>query len=252
MSQTGIALAQVVVTTVAASAIGALLLGRHFRFHHAATRWAAQTAAGFLVISYAIFALALAGLTTRSHLSVFLTLLVPGAAAWLIVQWRRIGTRWMATAHFWPTLAAVCYFGWILLCASLPPLATDELIHHLAVPRQMLEAGGTVPFPDNIYAYFPPFGEMLFLFGLGVGGEIGARLFHAVFGVILATALFGYSRRYLSGSVAHLPALLFFTAPSVMVILPWAYVDLIFPPMRFWRSRCWLSFSSSDGSDGRS
>ena len=69
-------------------------------------------------------------------------------------------------AHFSPTLADRLLLRVnLLLCASLPPVATDEMIHHLAVPRQMLEAGGTVPFPDNIYAYFPPLGEMLFLLG---------------------------------------------------------------------------------------
>lgn len=240
-----LALVQVGGTTIAATTMGALISRRCVSFDHAAMRWAVHTALGFLALSYTIFVLALFQLATREYLGVLFALLGLAAVVSLGVQARRLRQRQRSAAGrsrrplrrvlveslrrrgWWLALGGV-YLVWIVLCARLPALGADELNHHLAVPKVMLAAGGTVPFPDNIYAHFPPLGETLFLFGLGVGGETAARLFHVAFGLILAIAIYGYSRRFLPGSTAWLPAILFFTVPSVMVILPQAYVDVMF------------------------
>lgn len=265
MLETGVALTQVFVTTLAATAVGATLLGSRFRLHHAAFRLAARAAVGFLVISYAVFALALLGMASRAHLEVLFLLLglvaLPWLASWArhertangassegrpgipaaphgasrrataagrqAASWpRRIGAT---SPSAWLLAALAALYGiWTVLCAVLPASAPDELIHHLAVPRAMLESSGSVRFLDNIYAYFPGLGEMLFLLGLGVAGEAGARLFHAVFGCLVALALYGFSRRRLSAAASAWGVAVFLSVPSVMVILPWAYVDLIF------------------------
>ncbi len=120
------------------------------------------------------------------------------------------------------------YATWIALCSVLPPTASDELLYHLEVPRQILHAGGFVLFRDNVYAYFPQLGEMLFLFGLAVSGELAAKLFHCLSGVLLAVGLYGFCRTYLSRRLSILSVAIFLSAPSVMVIFPWAYVDLTF------------------------
>jgi hypothetical protein len=129
--------------------------------------------------------------------------------------------------------AAGAYGVWVVSCAVLPPTAVDELNHHLAVPAQMLEAGGTLRFTDNIYAYFPAHGEMLFLLGLGAAGETAARLFHAASAFALALALFGFSRRYLPPGPSAWSVALFLSVPSVVLIVPWAYVDLMFTLFAF-------------------
>lgn len=261
MSELLVAVSQAAVTTVAATALGSWILPARFTFHHGALGWAVQTAVGFLVIAYTLFALAQAHLTSRDHLKGVFAAVAVVALIWVMrAAWRGGWSRtdavaWVAAAQRADPMvrlvaaAAVGYAFWIVLCATLPAAASDELIHHLAAPKAMLEAGGAVVFLDNIYAYFPPLGEMLFLFGLGVGGEVAARLFHAACGVVLAAALFGFSRRFLPASSAVWPVVLFFTVPSVMVILPWAYVDVMFTLYAFLALVLLLEFFESRKSE---
>jgi 4-amino-4-deoxy-L-arabinose transferase-like glycosyltransferase len=249
MLDVGAALTQVVVTVLAASAVGAWLLGSRFTFPHPAVRWATCAATGVLILSYTILVLVLNGLATARGLRLLFGLLGLAALAWTALQARRAsdgpaasptaperasgrveGREALRTSLTrWPIVAAGGVYGsWMVLSAMLPPAAPDELIHHLAVPRRMLDEGPTVVFVDNIYAYFPALGEMLFLFGLGVAGEQAARLFHAALGGCAALALYGFSRRHLPFAAAWWAVAIFVTVPSVMAILPWAYVDAIF------------------------
>lgn len=231
MLDIGLALVPVAVTAIGAGTIGAWILGPRFVFHHSAVRWSVQAALGFLIVSHLIFLLVSLRLAAAGAFKIVFGLLALVALAGIGSKARnRFSLQAVRPVRTgWPlAVAGFAYCLWILLCAILPPLAVDELIYHLAVPKEILEAGGSVHFLDNIYAYFPQFGEMLFLFGLGVSGEIAARLFHTVFGFLLALALFGFSRRYFSAPVAIWPVILFLSVPSVMVILPWAYVDLMF------------------------
>jgi hypothetical protein len=235
----------VAVTTIAATALGTWILGARFRFDHSAFRWAVRTATGFLVVS-AVAVLVVCGFagehapfsTVRGARLDRVRLdrsecaarhgALPATSGEGRTHDQNVGAwRWIGIA------AAVAYSSWIFLCASLPPVAVDELNHHLAVPRKILEEGGSVLFLDNIYAYFPAFGEMLFLLGLGVAGELAARLFHAVFGLVVTLAIYGFSRRYLSIREASWSVAVFLSVPSVMVILPWAYVDLMFTAFAF-------------------
>ena len=237
MPQTAIAIAHVALTTIAASILGALVLGSRFAFPHDALRCAVQIAVGFLIVSNTVFVLAAFNRADRTHLGVLAALLAIIALVWLGLRaWphrkalllRGVRTRAMGLGVPAWLAAAGAYGTWVLFCAMLPPTATDELNHHLAVPARMLEAGGAPRFLDNIYASFPAHGEMLFLLGLGAVGETAARLFHAASAVALALALFGFSRRYLPTGAAFWSVALFFSVPSVMLIVPWAYVDLMF------------------------
>lgn len=217
----GWASVQVVVTALAGASIGRRLLSGRFSSMHPSLGWATEAAAGLLLCSHLIFSLSLLRLTTRTNLQILFLLL--GVLAALEAQrlpWSKIFSVW--------SIPFALYFGWLALVACLPPLAVDELVYHLAIPEEMLQAGGQVRFLDNIYAYFPQLGEMFFLFGLAVGGEVAARLFHALFGCLLALAIYGFSRKHLSRRAALGAVALFLSVPSVMVIGSWAYVDLIF------------------------
>ena len=60
----------------------------------------------------------------------------------------------------------------LLLCA-LPPDGNewDALAYHLAFPKLYLQAGRMVEIPFMHQSYFPPLQDMLYLWGLSVGGE---------------------------------------------------------------------------------
>jgi 4-amino-4-deoxy-L-arabinose transferase-like glycosyltransferase len=241
MLELGAAIAQVAITMLAAAAVGGWILGRRFTLPHPALQCALQIALGALAVSYAVHAIVSSRVDLVAALKVLYAVLglivLVSAGSWA----RRLrarrgaiaatddgGRRTRLARSSWPIPAAAAYVAWAVLCATLPAAAPDELIHHLAVPRRMLDEGAGVLFADNIYAWFPALGEMLFLFGLAIGGELAARLFHTALGLCAALALFGFCRRHLPAPPSWWAVAIFLTVPSVMVVLPWAYVDLIF------------------------
>jgi hypothetical protein len=127
----------------------------------------------------------------------------------------------------------ILYVAFLVAVAALPPTGVDEMLYHLEAPRRFLESGRQPFFPDNILAYFPQFGEMLFLYGLSLAGETAARLFHVLFAILLAMAVYGYARGRLPASYSALAAAVLLTVPSVMLVAGSAYVDLMFSSFAF-------------------
>ncbi len=237
LTSTVLSLVLVAVTAIAAWATADSLVGRFWHFPHRALKTATLTCLGLLIWSHLIFGLACAHLATRPtfvRLLVLLALLATIGLARFVISARAKGVRQSYSATFGLLLlGAVLYFGWLVPAASLPPTSTDELAYHLEVPRRFLDAGGQPFFQDNIYAYYPQFGEMLFLFGLAFHLETAARLFHVLFILLLALAIFGYAREYLDRSYSLTAVVLFLSVPSVMVVGAWAYVDVMFACFAF-------------------
>ena len=224
---------QVTVMALAAWTIGYGLAGARWRFEHPALRTASFTSLGLAVISFAVFFLTRVHASSAAELNLFSkglgVLAVPGFAALSWALFKPAKDRKPVT--YLEGLLLFFFFAytiWMIFCAALPASDRDEIIYHLEVPKQMLRAGGAVLFPDNIYAYFPQLGEMLFLLSGAAAGEWGARLTHVFSGLLLALAVYGFSRKYLSRVYSMLAAGFFLTVPSVMVIMPWAYVDLTY------------------------
>ena len=221
-------------TALSAWALGSRCMGSRWHFEHPAIRISSATALGLLIFSNVLFALTQFHLTSETALTrLWFALLVVALLILIRTLWRtgRLlpGNFQQRPMGFWIALsAALIYVSWILFCVLLPPTSMDELVYHLAVPQKLLGTEEVFLFPDNIYAYFPQLGEMFFLLGLAVGGEVGARLFHVLFGLLLALALYGFSRKHLSSNPSLFAVALFLSIPSVMVILPTAYVDLTF------------------------
>ena len=129
-------------------------------------------------------------------------------------------------------------------------MSQDALVYHLAVPQKFIELGRIHYVEGNFYSAFPMNVEMLFTWGLLLGGEQLAKWFHWLLyvGSFLAVGAIAYElelRRMLgreridrsaidhrsadleaAGRRALLAAVLFATIPSVMLIAGWAYVDL--------------------------
>ncbi|RPJ58815.1 MAG: phospholipid carrier-dependent glycosyltransferase [Acidobacteria bacterium] len=250
-TSTLLSLALVAVTATAAWATADLLVGRFWPFPHWALRTAALTCAGLLIWSHLIFGLACLHLANRAAFIAVLVLLVLTAGIGLAraaVAARRRGVNPSLSPTFQLLLLGVIlYFGWMTATASLPPTSTDELAYHLEVPRRFLESGGQPFFQDNIYAYYPQFGEMLFLFGLAFRLETAARLFHLLFVLLLALAIFGYSRQYLDRLYSAVATAVFLAIPSVMVVGVTAYVDVMFACFAFLALTALLRFFETEG-----
>lgn len=227
-------LAHVALITVGAWAVGRRISDLRCRFDSSVLQFAFCAALGLALISYLVFVLAT--LRLISSRSLFHLTFVLGSIGLLnsvfvlppILRDYRKSIRFPSLREVLVLFLFLVYVIWILLCVVLPSSNRDEIIYHLEIPKQILQAGGMVFSPDNIHAYFPQLGEMLFLLGLGTAGEVGAKLYHVLAGFLLTSGLYGFSRYYLSKQNALLACALFWTVPSVMLIMPWAYVDLLY------------------------
>jgi hypothetical protein len=217
---------------------GRLLIGARWALPHPALQVAAEAAIGLLLLSHVLFAASYGGYLLGLPLvgsglfgAVMLGLVAGAFGALRTLAGAR--AQILAALPRGPAALAllaggVLYAVWILLGAALPVTALDELVYHLEVPRQVLDVGYLPVFTDNVYAYFPLGSQMLFMLGLGLVGETAARLFHALHGILILAAIYGYARTMLDRSGAVTAAVLFATVPWVMVIGSWAYIDLNF------------------------
>lgn len=217
---------------------GRTLIGGRWRLPHPALQVATEAAVGLLLVSHLLFAASYGGYLLATPLvgSVLLGAVMLGLLGGVVGALRAIaGARVQLVAALPRGLAGIAlavggvlYALWILLGAALPVTSLDEMVYHLEVPRQILAVGYLPVFTDNVYSYFPLGSQMLFMLGLGLVGETAARLFHALHGLLVLVAIYGYARTLLDRSGAVTAAVLFATVPWVMVIGSWAYIDLNF------------------------
>ncbi len=124
------------------------------------------------------------------------------------------------------SLLLALVFVWTLLLDFLPPLEKDALIHHLAIPKLWLKAGGFIETPWADFSYYPMNLELLYLVPLALGADWGAKLIHNAFGLATAGLIFYFLRRRLGRNWGLAGALLFLSTPMVMRLAVSAYVDL--------------------------
>lgn len=130
-----------------------------------------------------------------------------------------------------------------LLYALTPSMQSDELRYHLAAPQEWLKAGRLAYLPYNAFSNFPSVIEMLFLFGLGLAGDLLAKGFHFLF-LPLTTAAIAllargwhevgcadeahiakdYTRWRIRPSV--MASAVWATSPIVLPLAGWAFIDL--------------------------
>jgi len=164
-------------------------------------------------------------------------------------------TSWRPTGRFEKALAGYCGLALLvaLLQALIPPTAWDGLVYHLTGPKLYLSAGRVYHPLDLPYLGFPQMMEMLFVWGMGLAGERAAAAIHWFYGALGALVLAAAGRRWLGGAAGWLAAAVLFSAPSIVLLAGWPYVDLalllyaalaFLALARFWESgsqaRRWL------------
>jgi hypothetical protein len=127
----------------------------------------------------------------------------------------------------WGVLCVLFVFVLLVLPFNLaPPIARDELIHHLTLPALYLREGTVVERPYMGFSYFPMNINMLYLAGLSFGSDVLPRLVHHGFGLLTALGIYSYMRWRVPRVYALLGALLFVATPVVINMSRTAYVDL--------------------------
>lgn len=124
-------------------------------------------------------------------------------------------------------LAVPVLFSWIGSFAPSTSLDWDSLAYHLAVPKLWLTAGHAYSVPNLSHSNFPAAIDNLFLIGLQLGGQAGAKQFLVAsffFGVL---AIFGLARQAnWSDQAKWWAALAFASIPMVIWESGTAYIDV--------------------------
>jgi len=203
-----------------------------------------STAVGFAALGYGVFLLGICQILYPAIIYAFTAISsILSLAGWCIGRKPRIQPP-LQTKHLWHGTSiinaqAVSFtnrFSVILLAISLtacmvlvltPEVGKDALIYHLGVPKMFLEYHGICLIPGNVFANYPFFGEMLYVWGLAVSGEVAVKGIHFVMALLILFGMWRFSRRYLPDNrVAPLSLLIFFTIPSVFQNAHMAYCDL--------------------------
>ena len=107
------------------------------------------------------------------------------------------------------------------------PLDWDSLAYHLAVPKIWIANGKIAPISFIHHSNFPASADALFLVGLGVGGQAGAKAFMlAAYGLGILS-VFGLARARYGERAGWWAALGFAAVPMAMWEAGSAYIDLI-------------------------
>lgn len=115
---------------------------------------------------------------------------------------------------------------WSISLCFLPPTAKDALIHHLAIPKIWLNAGGFMETPWAAFSYYPMNLDLLYLIPLAVGADWGANFIHYAFGLATALLVFIYLRSRMDTDWALAGVIVLITTPLIMRLSVSAYVDL--------------------------
>jgi len=186
------------------------------------TLWVA-VAVGLLGEAY--LPLGRAGFCVRSALGLLWPALAAGGLMVVVVRGVRALTP-RSRASWLVLIVVFCWVGAVTILNLTPPIARDELTHHLAMPALYVAAGRVIEVPFADQSYYPMALEMLYTPLVARGWEIVPKLLHAAFGLAACALVAEYLAARGNAVVALLTAALLFTTPTVSILAASAYVDL--------------------------
>ena len=191
-----------------------------------ATLWRATLAAvgiGVMGDAYLIWARHSATAFTRPAL--LLPLAAMGALLWMIAETcRRLRPTDRRTGLTCAALAGLVVA--IAVLDLVPPVARDELTHHLAIPELYVRARRIIEIPFADQSYYPMLVDMLYTPLLQWLPDQIPKYLHLLLGLGGAAWIVLYLRRTLTAANAALGGLVFLTVPVVFDLAASAYVDL--------------------------
>ena len=117
-----------------------------------------------------------------------------------------------------------------LLYALTPEVQSDAVRYHLAAPQEWLKAGRLSYLPYNAFSNFPSSIEMLFLFGLGLAGDLLAKGFHFLFLPLTTGAVALITNEILGKSeLASSPRPWWHVRPSLLAAGAWGTLPITIP-----------------------
>ncbi len=220
-------------------------------YSHILERLVFHTLLGLVGVALLTLALAFAGgiYPATGWIIVGIIFLV-SAKTWL-QGWPEASKFWSALGNFWNRERPVRIFHGFnvyvltvlvilaLILALAPPVKTDALVYHLAIPKAYLEHHGIVNLPNNMYSFFPLLFEMVYLFAMTFGVESLPALCGLGMTFLLLLGLGVYCHQYLSPRLAWFVPVLFFSTPTFFEISASAYIDLALAGFMFFTFYAW-------------
>ena len=238
-----------------ATAAGKLVLARTgFNFYSKDEELAFSAATGFaglsvfaMITGFAgliyrpIFAAALAGIIIISRRQVLdiTRYLFSGAAALV----RNIKTP--GYSPFEKLLAGIMLLAALfnLIFAYAPPTDTDSLLYHLGIPKLFIDYHRIIHLPENFLSYMPLSGEMIYTWGLILGGGLTAKLVSYLFTIMFPGMLLIFTRQYFGRRTALLAGAAFYLSLPAINAAGVANVDIMyafFAFAAFWSIMKWI------------
>ncbi|MBI2069934.1 MAG: glycosyltransferase family 39 protein [Elusimicrobia bacterium] len=126
------------------------------------------------------------------------------------------------------------------IMAFVPETSYDSWLYHLGVPRWYLHEGG-INDMTLMHAKFPPLMSLLYTWGLGLSGETAAKLFHWVFGVLLALCAMAWGKEEGEPQGGLMGAAAFLLMPMSMFNWWTAGADIALSALTLIACWCWVS-----------
>lgn len=130
----------------------------------------------------------------------------------------------------------------VIPLALTPPIARDELIHHLAAGKLYIESGAIFEIPNMSFTYLPSAIDSLYLIPMAVGNDVIPKLIHLLFGFLSTLAVYAYLKPRAGRPYALAGFLIFFSTPAILNASRTAYIDLgvtFFSTLAFFGALLW-------------
>ncbi|MEW6096434.1 MAG: glycosyltransferase family 39 protein, partial [bacterium] len=114
----------------------------------------------------------------------------------------------------------------IILNIGGPAIQFDELVYHLAIPDIYLKNHKILNIPYLVFSNYPLNVEMLFTMAIGLKSDTLAQLIHFSFGLLSGLSIYVLSKTYFGRRQGLLAMLVFFSIPSIIFTMSFAFNDL--------------------------
>jgi hypothetical protein len=149
----------------------------------------------------------------------------------------------------------IVFVALLVLRTLAPPYVADELIYHLPVPLQFVQAGRVFPSYDNSLGNMPFLVHMIYAVFLLAGSDVAAKLFSLFVAIATAVLLYAFCCRFITRPVGVIALFAFFASGMIVELAITTRIDVSLAGMLFactyaminylsTHSRAWLWLSA--------
>ena len=109
--------------------------------------------------------------------------------------------------------------------ALAPPIKFDALVYHLSLPELYIQNSKMIYVPGNAYWGMPQLGEMLYTWGIALGGRETAAILGWIVALLSMYGLLSFVSRNLGIRNGWIALATIFSGYTLAISSSWAYID---------------------------